>query len=133
MKKKGFTLVELLAVIAIISLLTLVIGIAVTNTLKSSKNKISITQKELIKSGAQTWGADNLKLLPKAGECKYLLLEDLKDYGVLPNSIIDSNNNGEIPNDLQIKITNTIGKYGNEIINYEVEPLSIDGCSHISD
>ena len=42
-------------------------------------------------------------------------------------------NNGEIPNDLQIKITNTIGKYGNEIINYEVEPLSIDGCSHISD
>lgn len=128
MNKKGFTLVELLAVIVILSLLALLTSTAVTKLVKEAKNELSVTQIELIKSSAETWGAENLNRLPSAGECSYLTLEDLKNYGLLDNKILDPKNNEDIPNDLKIKITTTLSKYGNPTTDYEVNPESIEGC-----
>ena len=126
--KNGFTLVELLGVIIIISLLALLTSVAVTKLVKDSKQQISNVQKELIKSSAEMWGADNLDKLPSGNSCKYLTLKDLKDYGLLSQDIVDSTNNGEISDDLKIKITSKIGENGNEILNYEVNPSDIKGC-----
>ncbi|MBQ2946714.1 MAG: prepilin-type N-terminal cleavage/methylation domain-containing protein [Bacilli bacterium] len=128
MNKKGFTLVELLAVIVILALLALLTSTAVTKLVRDAKNDLSETQIQLIKSAADTWVADNLNKLPSSGGCGYLTLEDLKYYGLLDNVILNPKNSEEIPNDLKIKITTTTSTYGNPVTNAEVNPDSIEGC-----
>lgn len=131
MNKKGFTLVELLAVIVILALLALLTSTAVTKLVKDAKEDLSETQIQLIKSAADTWIADNLNNLPSSGDCGYLTLEDLKYYGLLDNTILDPKNSEEISNDLKIKITTTASAYGNPVTNAEVNPESIEECSQI--
>ena len=131
MKKKGFTLVELLGVIVIIALLALLTSIAVTKLIKDSKKELSATQLTLIKGAAEVWSADNMDKLPNIGSCSYLTLQNLKDEGAINSSIIDSDTNEEIPNDLKVKITVTASKTGSPIVNYEVDPESVDGCKYI--
>ena len=131
MNKKGFTLVELLAVIVILALLALLTSTAVTKLVKDAKNDLSETQIQLIKSAADTWIADNINNLPSSGSCGYLTLEDLKYYGLLDNVILDPKNSEEISNDLKIKITTTTSAYGNPVTTAEVNPESIEGCSQI--
>lgn len=129
MNKRGFTLVELLAVIVILSLLTLLTSTAVTKLVKDAKNDLNSTQIELIKSAAQTWGADNLTGLPEAGKCSYLTLANLKDYGLIDSNTKDLNTNEKFSEDLKIKIsTKRNEKSGKLITTYEVNPESIEGC-----
>ena len=131
MNTKGFTLVELIAVIVILSLLALITSTAVTKLVSDAKNDLSETQITLIKSAAETWMADNLTYLPDTGECSYLTLEDLKNYGLLDSNVLDPKNNQEISDDLKIKISTTLSKYGNPVRNVEVNPKNIDGCNKI--
>jgi len=125
----GFTLVELLAVIIILSLLALIASTAVTKLVADTKSDLSGTQITLIKSAAESWGADNLSLLPNANECKYLTLGDLKESGLMDQKIVDPKTNEEMSDELKIKITGTLNKFNKLVINYEVNPDSVDGCS----
>ena len=131
MSKKGFTLVELLAVIVILSLLAIITTTSVTKLVSDAKTDLSSTQIELIKSAAEIWGAKNMDKLPKANECLYITLQDLKNEGVLDNNVIDPKDNKEISNNTKIKISNIISEYGKKIINYEVNPESVSGCTDI--
>ena len=131
MNKKGFTLVELLAVVVILALLALLTSTAVTKLVKDAKDDLSETQMQLIKSAADAWVADNLTKLPSAGECSYLTLEDLKKYGLIDSTVLDPKNSQEIPNDLKIKISTSTSEYGNPVSNVEVNPENIEGCEAI--
>ena len=131
MKTSGFTLVELLAVIVILSLLALLASTSVTKLIKGSKEDIYNIQLNSIKEAAETWGAENLLYLPNAGECKYLTVGVLKEYGLLDETLNDSRNHNPISDDLKIKITTTQGKYGTNITNYEVDSKNIEGCSKV--
>ena len=131
MNRKGFTLVELLAVVIILALLTLLASTSVTKLVKDSKEDLSSAQIKLIKSAAEMWGADNLDKLPNSGECGYITLGDLKESGLLDSSIVDAANNEEISNNLKIKITGTTSNLGKLILNYEVNPESVDSCRYL--
>lgn len=133
MSNKGFTLVELLAVIVILSLLTLLTSNAVTKILKDSKEDLSNTQFSAIKSAAEIWGSENINELPAENECKYLTLKDLKEFNLIGDSVKDPNTNKEMSEDLKIKITTSIGKKGNLITLYEVigENETLDNCNPV--
>ena len=131
MNNKGFTLLELLAVIIILSLLAVLVNTSVTKLIKDSKNDLYDVQIENIKMAAESWGADNIYLLPKVGECKYLTIGNLKNYGLLDKDINDLRNSSKIKDDLKIKITNNQSDYGTNIIEYEVNPTDIEGCDAI--
>lgn len=131
MNNKGFTLVELLAVIIILSLLITIISVAVTKLVKDTKSDLSDSQLKLIESAAKAWGAENIKLLPKEGSCGYLKLKNLKNYGLLDSSITDPKTGNEIPNSLIIKISTESNSFGNPIINYEINPERTDECEYI--
>ena len=75
MNKKGFTLVELLATIIVLGLLTLLASTSVTKVLKESKGDLYTTQIKLVKSAAEAWGAENIDKLPNSGDCKYLTIK----------------------------------------------------------
>ena len=101
MKKNGFTLVELLSVLVLISLL---MGIAIPGINRISKNmktKSYNEKKELIESAAVLWGQDNKTLLQRDKNCnddidscykisiKELIESDYLDYDRNGNGYID--------------------------------------------
>ncbi|MBE6139250.1 MAG: prepilin-type N-terminal cleavage/methylation domain-containing protein [Firmicutes bacterium] len=132
MNTKGFTLVELLAVVIILALLALLTSTAVTKMFSDAKNDLSATQINLIKSATDLWIPDNLELLSYGGECSYLTVEDLKKYGILDNKILDPKNNKEISDDIKIKISTSINKNGKLVRNVEVNvnKQDISSCNH---
>ena len=108
MNKNGFTLVELLSVLVLISLL---MGIAVPGINRISKNmktKSYNEKKELIESAAVLWGQDNKTLLQKYEKCnddigpcykisiKELIEADYLDYDRNGKEYIDPETDSDI-------------------------------------
>lgn len=131
MNKRGFTLIELLATLVILSALVLIASVSVTSIVKKSKKDLYDSQLVLIESAAKIWGASNLDKLPENNSCSYLILNDLKNQGLLNKSIVNSITKNEIPNDMKIKISSTINKYGLNDINYEAD-VDVTGCNYIN-
>ena len=129
--KRGFTLIELLAVITILSLLVLITSMTVANLTKESKDELTITQINLIKAAAKTWGADNVTKLPNGNSCSYLLLKDLKEYGLLDTDLKNPKDKENLSDELKIRIGSKLNSSGKSILTYEVNPSSISGCTYI--
>ena len=81
MNRKGFTLVELLAVIVILSLIALVAVPAITGMIKEGKSTLSDAQMKNVELAARNWASDkeNLSLLNDDYEC--VTLETLQNSG----------------------------------------------------
>lgn len=81
MNKRGFTLVELLAVIVVLSLIALVAVPAITGIIKEGKTTLSEAQMKNIELAARNWASDkaNLPKLSDGYEC--VTLETLQNGG----------------------------------------------------
>lgn len=82
MEKNGFTFIEILGVIAVLSLIGTIILIAVDKSLKESKQSLYNTQIENIKSAAEMWKADNIDQIPNSGYTN-ITLATLKQGGYI--------------------------------------------------
>lgn len=129
--KKGFTLMELLAVIVIIALISLLSIIGVSNIVYKSKDDLYNNQLVLIEKAARNWGAENIDKLPNEDECLYLTLSSLKIYGLLDDNILDPRTNDKIPDTMKIKISGELNTYDKLVINYEVDADDLDNCKYI--
>ena len=63
--KKGFTLVELLAVLVILGLLGLIVVPVVDKIIKDNRNNLYELQIKNIEEGARNWAAKNPLSLPE--------------------------------------------------------------------
>lgn len=126
--RNGFTLVELLSVIVILSLLALLTSNVITKVLSDAKDELSDTQMQLIKATTETWMSNNINKIPKAGSCKYLSLGDLKNEGLLDDDVFDLKNNQKLLDDIKIKVSTTLSKNGDLVKNIEVNSIDIEEC-----
>ncbi len=84
MKNKGFTLVEVLAVITIIGLLALITVPTVDSIIKRGKEDAFVVQKEAILSSLKNWAASKTLTLPTVnGETLTITIGELKVAGFL--------------------------------------------------
>ena len=83
--KKGFTLVELMGVIVLLSILIIIAVPAVTGVLKENKDKLYDSQIKTIETAAKNWASDeeNLPKLPSNGKCIIIYISTLKKGGYL--------------------------------------------------
>ena len=80
MNKKGFTLIELIAVVVILSLLVFLVSKGVTKIVKDNKKDLGETQENLILEAAQLYMEDNLDDLPDLDACYNINISDLQSY-----------------------------------------------------
>lgn len=92
-KRHGFTLVELICAIVIISVLITMGIIAVTKMIEKSKVDSKLAQEELINKACETYIQDNRDKAPKTmGDIVRIKLSELKDKKYLTEDIKNPNN-----------------------------------------
>ena len=100
MKNKGFTLIELIGTIVIISLILLVVVPSIGNKLKEGIKDADDQAKSNMELAAKNWSYDNKSELPQAGETKTITIQQLKTYGYLDLDI-------HMPSDPEKDISNS--------------------------
>lgn len=129
MKNKGFTLVEILAVITIVAVLILILVPSVDAIIKAGKDDTYEIQTDLIKSGLKDWAAANAFSLPAAeGENVTITLGELKTGGFVPIEIRNPKTNECFSNDIVLKVTKQNNKYKYDIDNNTITFFESDTC-----
>ena len=112
MKHKGFTLVEILAVITIIGILALITIPTVDSIIRSSKNDAYEVQKSAILVGLKNWAASKTLTLPEAeGQTLTTTIGDLKEDGFLEEDTKNPVNDLCFSNDTVLVVTRTNSNY----------------------
>ena len=121
MKKKGFTLLELLAVIVILSLILVIAVPSVNRYIKQSKEKAYNTQISTIIEAAQAYASANSGLLPRKEEFVVkITLGQLKSSGLIKEEVKNPNDDKYFDDALTIEI-----KKKGETYNYDIVESTI--------
>lgn len=105
MKNKGFTLVEILAVIIILGALVLIIVPNIDNMLDSSKNKGYNLQIQLMEDALKNWSAENAFKIPNVnGQSKTITLGELKLEGFIDVDVRNPKTGECFANDIVLEV-----------------------------
>lgn len=119
--KKGFTLVELLAVIIILGLLTIIAIPSIIGILNNEKENISDSMKNVIINASSLYIEDNSGVYPKVNNNVYCIkLESLVNDNRLSKPLKDPVTNKEIDLNKYIKVSII-----NDLYNYDI----VDICT----
>lgn len=113
---KGFTLIELMAVIILLGVLSLIATVTVNNTLSKNKTEACEMQKENVISSAKIWANKNAFSLPSEdGKSITITLKQLKDDGFVDSDIKNPKNDELLSDDMEIIITRVDNNYKYEL------------------
>lgn len=121
--KKGFTLLEMIAVILIIGMLILTVFPLVANQIKSQSGKIDETTKTLIYSAAELYVKERKSEYPSTNGAVYcdLTLKKLIEDGKLKRPLKNFKNGKELDEQMVVKImVNTYLEYEYELVDASV-------------
>ncbi len=112
MKKRGFTLIEMVAVILIMALLTIIVLPTIINQIRSQKENISGTAMQLISSATELYLSERSNEYSMYfGDTYCIPLETLVNDGKLKSPVKDLSTGKEIPLNQIVKIE--VNEYGN--------------------
>lgn len=111
MSNRGFTLVEVLAVIALIVVIFMLIVPSVTKIVNTSKDTAYQKQINTILTAAYDWSLKNISTLPDKEQKTFVTLSELKSVGLVDSNIINTDTKEAFPDNLVISITNVGSKY----------------------
>lgn len=103
--KKGFTLVELIAVLVILGLISLIAIPTVNNSLKKYRNSLYEDAVKNIEQAAKNWGADNIGKLPNAVNNEIIMtypdIDVEQEFSTLQIRVKDLANTGYINSEIK--------------------------------
>ena len=104
MKTKGFTLVELLGVIVLLSIIFVLISTSTANLIANGKTTTYQKQINTILNAAYDFTLKNLNYLPEDNNTNYVTLGQLKSEGLVEVNIINTQTDKAFPDNLVISI-----------------------------
>lgn len=110
-KNNGFTLVELLTVIALVGIFVLITIPAVDNLLDKQREKLYEINKETVKDALKNWGNMNVESLPDDNAEVSVTLRQLKKSGLIEDNFKNPKNDKCYSNYNSFKISNVDGMY----------------------
>lgn len=121
--KKGFTLVELLVVIVILSLIAVVVYPTIAKIINDSKENTYNTQVNLIVKAAKEWGAEHPNKLPskETDDGLKVCISSLVSEGYINDTVKNPNTSQEMNG--YVEITLVGNKYEYVYIDTEEECL----------
>lgn len=126
MKKNAFTLIELLAVLVILGILSVIIVPTITDSLNNSKTTSYEAQINQIKKGAKEWSADNARELPEEeNDAIVVTLGGLIQEGYLEDNVKNPVTQENFPNCMYIEIK----RYKNNYVYTVLDKKLPDGCT----
>ncbi len=114
--RKGFTLAELLGVIAILGIIALIAVPVVNNSINESNEKLYQTQLEQMTKGAESYYAEHLDELPEDGESTTITLKVLQDEGYLPLEVNNPKTGEAFSPNSEIEVTNNGGTFNYKVL-----------------
>lgn len=99
MKNKGFTLVELLAVITVLGIIAIITVPNIINILNDSKDSLNEQQKNQILNAAKLYGTKSISGVDRneGEQITTITIEELKNSGYLDNkTVMDLNKKNDI-------------------------------------
>lgn len=104
--KKGFTLIELIAVITIMSLIVVTVVPTIMNQLSNKKSEISGASKEIIYAASRRYTEDNPDSYPiSVGNVFCITLESLANSGIIESPIKDAASGDTISLNRIVRVT----------------------------
>lgn len=118
MNKKGFTLIELVGIIALLGIIFLVTYTEVNKSIDKSNNELYQAQLSNIKASAQDWTADHINELPENdGDSIQVTLSELKQGGYIESNIENPKTKKQLSDTIYVKITKKNDNYLYEVID----------------
>lgn len=97
MKNKGFTILELLAVIVILAIIAVITVPNVVGVLNTAKDSLSEEQKLAIENAARAWGIKNLSLNDEDKPSReYITIKEFQDDGAIERKTLANLKNIDI-------------------------------------
>ena len=117
MNKKGFTLVELLGVLVVLSVILMIAFPLITTYINKSKQKAYDTQMGLIITGLKDYVIEHKEVLP-VNDTDYVTftLGQLNALGIVNNSVVNPLDGKEIDDSMEFKIIKDGSKYTYQIV-----------------
>lgn len=110
--RKGFTLVELLAVIAILAVVAVLVTTSVFGIMNRSKASLSDTQRSTLEKAAEKWATVNPDKMPLDDSVYEVDIQTLADDGFIDSSDLkDPKNNSELCGVVQIRYNSSKNQY----------------------
>ena len=112
--KKGFTLVELMAVIILLAVICAISFPVVNSIISSTKQEAYDNQVLLLVEAGKKWGIKNVDKLPLEGEL-YITIEQLLEGGFIENGrITNPKDNTEMTGCVLVKYISEYNQYSYE-------------------
>lgn len=106
MKKKGFTLVELLAVITLLALIMIVVVTSTSASNRNMRKDLKESEVRLIYSAAETYIQKNKNEYPTVeGNIYCISLKDLINEGLLEDNLVNAMEDTKLDLNLGVKVT----------------------------
>lgn len=121
MRKNGFTLVELLAVLVILAIIFVISVPLMTEILDQSKNTLYKKQIDTILDGTYDYSLKYLNYLPENNNVSYVTLGELKYEGIVDYDLTNPETNERFLNDLVISISKVGTGYKNKDIHSKLK------------
>lgn len=128
MNKKGFTLIELMAVVTILVILSLIIVPVIDKNVKRSKDDMYNIQIENIRIAGELYFSDNIVNRPGLGDYCSVSIDVLKGQGYIGDDVVNPKTGRAFEN-LYIQIKN-LGTT-NDNFNYYVCPIESE-CESVN-
>ena len=110
-KPNAFTLIELLAVVTILTILSIIITPIIDTKIKASKDKMYRVQIENIRMAGEAYYSDNMLLKPQEDLYSSISLTQLISEGYIGGNIKDPKTGNILDGQLTVQIQNNSSTY----------------------